>query len=100
MASYGTAVREMSEVPAKQIGAREGSQMAEQWEYKTDTNCDDATLNSLGAQGWELVSVVVSTYIASAFTQGLEATEYSPPTGPFNTLVAKQAAYYFKRRKP
>jgi hypothetical protein len=74
--------------------------MAEQWEYKTETNCNDATLNSLGAQGWELVSVVVSTYIASAFTQGLEGTEYNEPTGPFSTLVAKDAAYYFKRRKP
>jgi hypothetical protein len=47
--------------------------MADQWEYKTETNCDDATLNSLGAQGWELVAVV---------------------------YVPKGTIFYFKRRKP
>jgi hypothetical protein len=74
--------------------------MADQWEYKSATNCDEATLNSFGAQGWELVSVVVTNYISSAFAQGLEGTEYNKPTGPFTTLIAKHAAYHFKRRKP
>lgn len=53
--------------------------MAEQWEYKSATNCDEATLNSFGAQGWELVSVVVSNYISSAFAQGRAPNTTSRP---------------------
>ncbi len=31
------------------------------WGYKTDRNCDEKSLNDLGSQGWELVSVGLTT---------------------------------------
>jgi hypothetical protein len=49
----------------------------EKWEYMSAANCSDATLNSLGAQGWELVAVVQR--------QGMRPS---------------QNTFYFKRRKP
>ena len=32
--------------------------MAQRWEYLRTGDCDDATLARLGADGWELVSVL------------------------------------------
>lgn len=49
----------------------------EKWEYVTAVNCNDATLNSMGAQGWELVAVVQQP--------GMRRIQYT---------------FYFKRRKP
>ncbi|MDQ3652848.1 MAG: DUF4177 domain-containing protein [Acidobacteriota bacterium] len=52
-------------------------QMSAAWEYKVVNNPSEVSLNELGAQGWELVSI---------------AAYGDPSTGYFN-------AAYFKRAK-
>lgn len=51
------------------------------WEYKIEQDCDETTLNKLGAQGWELVAVVQSV----------------PLVGHLKPTYTK---FYFKRPKP
>jgi len=41
--------------PTKALGAPEAAK--QKWEYKKETHLDEAGMNKLGAQGWELVSV-------------------------------------------
>ena len=41
--------------PTKALGAPEAAK--QKWEYKTETYLNEAGMNKLGAQGWELVSV-------------------------------------------
>jgi hypothetical protein len=64
------------------------SQM-DKWEYKVEQDCDEATLNSLGSQGGELVSVIYR--------------EYTPAPGDRRGTVLDKVwgtVFYFKHRKP
>lgn len=58
----------------------------ETWEYRVETDCNQATLDNIGAQGWELVAVV-----------------YQPSPAGSDPRVSRQnshSEFYFKRRKP